>query len=537
MPRLTALLFLLLSFGTLNAQTKESPSAPPSDKPPTPGETTPDAPGEAEADAAVPVIAPPIITKEAATRENTSILKVNVTSQPWNNRIPWQKASPGARRGLGVLLHGNRILVTGQLVADATYIELELADSGRRMPAKVKGLDYEANLALLEPAGDAKTFFADLKPLDLEFDAKVGDLLETWQLGRVGELIITPLQINKILTARYVLETSLFLVYETIGIIRTEANSFTLPVIKDGKLAGLLLRYDSKNQTASVVPGPIIQHFLKDMDDGDGYQGFPSLGVEFQQTLDDQFREYLGMKDGQQGVYVSSVTKDGSAEAIGLKEGDIILEMNGHKIDSRGDYKHPKFGILNMSHIVRGDSYVGADLTIKLIREGKEQTLTGKLARKEPGAYIVPPYRFDRGPNYVIQGGLLFQELSLPYLQSFGENWETSAPLRLVFAAKHTEDYEEAGHRKIVILAAALPTRSTQGYEGIGGLIVTRANGKPVLDLADLAEAFKNPVDGIHSIEFEDFPKVIYLDAFAVESDNLRLMNGVFRIGSLKRIE
>ena len=56
------------------------------------------------------------------------------------------------------------------------------------------------------------------------------------------------------------------------------------------------------------------------------------MGVEFQQTLDDQFRQYLGMGKDQQGVYVGKVAKGGSAELVGLQEGDIILEMDGHKI-------------------------------------------------------------------------------------------------------------------------------------------------------------------------------------------------------------
>ena len=98
--------------------------------------------------------------------------------------------------------------------------------------------------------------------------------LEVWQLGRVGDLISTQIEINKVSTTRYFLESSLFLAYETIGIIRTEANSFTLPVVKNGKLAGLLLRYNSKDQTATVLPGPIITHFLKDIADGD-YRGLP----------------------------------------------------------------------------------------------------------------------------------------------------------------------------------------------------------------------------------------------------------------------
>ena len=70
------------------------------------------------------------VPREAVLR-NDSLLKVNVTYQGYAPHIPWQKESPGQRRGLGVFIDGNRVLVTGQLVADATYIELELADSGQ----------------------------------------------------------------------------------------------------------------------------------------------------------------------------------------------------------------------------------------------------------------------------------------------------------------------------------------------------------------------------------------------------------------------
>ncbi len=478
----------------------------------------------------------PAAAPAAESAVNTSLLKVNVTMQPWNQRIPWQKTSPSSRRGLGVLLEGNRILVTAQMVADATYIELEKADTGYRLPAKVKAVDYDANLALLEPAQAVDGFFSGLKPMAVETNARIGDALQAWQLDRAGELILTPVTINKILTSRYVLETSFFLVYEAIGIIRSEANSFTLPVIKNGKLAGLLLNYDSKNQSASVLPGPIIAHFLKDMADGN-YQGFPSLGVEYQQTLDEQFREYLGMTKGQSGVYISNVAKGGSAENIGVKEGDIILDMNGHPVDARGDYKDEQFGRLNMSHIVRGQSFVGDTVKIKVLREGKEQMLIGKLTRKAAKDFVVPPYLFDKGANFLVMGGLIFQELSLPFLQSFGAEWETSAPLRLTFIARHTEEYEKQGKRKIVFLAGVLPTRSTQGYDRLGGLIITQVNGKPINDLTDLDSAFKEPQDSLHKIEFEESPKVIWLDTIVAESDNTKLLGGAYRLGTLKRIE
>jgi hypothetical protein len=97
----------------------------------------------------------------------------------------------------------------------------------------------------------------------------------------VGELIESPLSISKVLTRRYIVEGSGFLVYEATGIIRSEANSFTLPVVKGSKLAGLLLSYDSKNQVTTILPAPIIEHFLKDVADG-SYEGFPGLGMELQ---------------------------------------------------------------------------------------------------------------------------------------------------------------------------------------------------------------------------------------------------------------
>ncbi len=478
--------------------------------------------------------------KTAAAAEgaalHTALLKVNVTQQAWNQRIPWQKSSPSSRRGLGVLLDKNQILVTAQIIADATYIELEQADSGRKLPAKVKAVDYDANLALLEPTETPGDFFTGLKPMAVDENAKIGDELQAWQLDRVGELIRSPVTINKILVSRYFLETSMFLVYEANGIIRSEANSFTLPVIKGGKLAGLLLSYDSKNQTALVLPGPIIRHFLKDVADGN-YQGFPSLGIEYQATLDEQFKEYLGMKKDQQGVYVSAVTKGGSAESVGVKIGDIILEVNGRAVDARGDYKDAQFGRLNVSHLVRGESFVGDEIKIKVLRDGKPEALTGKLTRKLPKDFLIPPYLFDRGPNFLVHGGLIFLELSMPFLQSFGNDWETSAPLRLIFVAKHTDEYEKQGRRKVVILAGALPTRSTQGYERLGGLILTQVNGKPINELADLEKAFKESQNGINKIEFEEAPKIIYLDAITAERDNMNLLGGVYRLGKLKRIE
>ncbi|MCA1963599.1 MAG: PDZ domain-containing protein [Prosthecobacter sp.] len=466
-----------------------------------------------------------------------SLLKVNVTYQTYNMQIPWQKESAGGRRGLGVVLAGNRVLVTGQMVADSTYIELELPEGNQKIPAKVQAVDYEANLALLVPDSPTKEkeFFAGLKPVEVDPTARIGDPLAVWQTGRVGDLIVTPLRISKVMIQGYVVENAAFLVYEAIGIIRSESNSFTLPVVKGGKLAALLLRYDSKNQVATLLPAPIIQHFLKDVEDGK-YDGFPSLGIEFQMTQDEQFREYLGLKPGAPGVYVSKVIQGGSAAQAGMKPGDIMMAINGSKVDARGDYQDPQFGAVSASHLVRGKGFVGDKVEIQVLRDGKEVTLTGKLTRKQPDDYLVRPYLFDKGPKYILSGGVLFQELTSAYLGSFGRE-QRGALLRLQRIAANPESFEKEGRKKVVFIGAILPTPSTQGYDRLSGQVVLEVNGKKITELADVAAALKEPKDGLHILKLKEFPYLLHLDALRVERDNMQLLNGAFRVSALSRLE
>lgn len=487
---------------------------------------------------AAPAAQAQLPTPQNGVIEAPSLLKVNVTYQSYNQRIPWQKEGAGGRRGLGVVLEENKILVTAQMVADATYIELELPDSGQKIPARVLAVDYEANLALLvsNAAERDKAFFAGLSPMSLDTSARIGDMLVVWQTGRVGDLIVTPVRISKVVNQPYVVENASFIVYEAQGIIRSEANSFTLPVAKGGRLAGLLLRYDSKNQLATLLPAPIIEHFLKDVEDGK-YDGFPSLGIEFQITLDEQFRDYLGMKTDTPGVYVSSVTKGASAEKAGLKKGDILTAINGVKIDARGDYQDSMYGPLSISHIIRGRAFVGDEVEMSVLRDGKEVKLTGKLARKLPDDYLVKPYEFDKGPKYLLHGGLLMQELTRPYLNTFGGEQQGGAILRLARIAGSPEQYEKEGRKRVVFLAAVLPTAGTQGYERLSGQIVNEVNGVKITRLEDVAEAFKKPAKGLHEVKLDQFPFVIYLDAAKADQDNQALMGGMYRIGNLSRLD
>lgn len=472
-----------------------------------------------------------------STTAATSVVRVHATNQGYNFVRPWEKLEASRRSGLGPLLEGGRVLVTAELVVDNTYIELELPDTGEKTPARIVGVDYEANLALLEPIDEAKKaeFFARMKPLALDLDVVPGDRLEVWQLEDNGMPASTDGNVIQVGVGRYFVDGSFFLTYVLRGSLQYRTSSFTLPVIKGGKLAGLLLSYDSKEQTSDVLPGPIIDHFLKDLADGD-YAGFPNLGLSYGPTLDEQLRKYAHLEGHQGGIYVRRVSRDGPAKLAGIQADDVILEIDGYPIDSRGNYEHPRYGKLNFSHLVRGAAQAGQKVPVKIHRKDQELTLELVLTRKPPTAYKIDPYMFDRGPRFKIHGGLIFQELTLPYLKAWGEQWVNRAPFKLVHAHANQELFEEEEGGKLVILSAVILTPVTVGYEQVGNIEVTKVNDQPIRSIKDLNAALAKPINGIHKIEFDDFPKVIYLDAKGAEEINAQF-GPRLGITSLERID
>ncbi|MDF1826311.1 MAG: PDZ domain-containing protein [Verrucomicrobiales bacterium] len=477
---------------------------------------------------------PAFVSAQNASPEK-SIVRVNATLQSYNFLRPWEKGAPTPRRGLGAVLEGNRVLVTAEMVVNSTFVELEHPSSGDRVPARIVGLDYEANLAVLEPQNENSTVFDGLEPLQFDNSVTAGETLQVWQIEDNGDGVTTDVDVLRVNVGRYFIPGSVFLLYEVKGSLQARVNSFTLPVVKDGKLCGMLLSYSSKEQTSSVLPAPIIESFLADLEDGN-YEGFPNLGISIAQMLDDTFREFTGLDADDGGVFVRNVAKDSSADKGGLKKGDVILAINDQPIDARGNYEDPNYGKLSFSHLVRGGAKSGDTIKVDIIREKEPKTIEFELIRKHPADFLIDPYMFDRGPKYVIFGGLIFQELTLPYLESWGEEWVNRAPFKLVHANANPEEWEEEGREKLVFLSNVLKTPSTLGYEGLNSAIITKVNGESIRNITDLAAALDDvPEGGIHTIEFVDYPKVIYVDDRASQFVNQQLIQ--YGIGQLKRLE
>ncbi len=468
-------------------------------------------------------------------RPETSIIRVNATLQEYNFLEPWEKTAPTPRRGLGALIGEGRVLTTAEMCVNATYVELEHPSSGAKVEARIVARDYEANLALLEAAVEKPEVFEGIVPLERTGTVKGGDRVEVWQIEDNGDGVSTEVEVLRLTVGSYFVPGARFLLYQVRGSLQARVNSFTLPVVKEGKLAGMLLSYNSKEQTANILPMPIIEAFLADIEDGD-YQGFPNLGISFAQTLDEHLREFCGIEDREGGVFVRKVASESSAEDAGIKVGDVIMKVGEHEIDSRGNYLDPEFGRISFSHLVRGGAQVGDKIQVELIRDAEPLVVDVVLRRKEATEHLVDPFMFDRGPKFYILGGMIFQELTKPYLESWGDSWPTRAPFRLVYAGANPEIYEEEGREKLVFLSNVLKTPSTLGYEGLNSVIVKSVNGKPVGTIRELAEIFENvPEDGIHRIELDDYPKIMFVRDDISREVNRQLLQ--FGIGQLLRLD
>jgi hypothetical protein len=312
-------------------------------------------------------------------------------------------------------------------------------------------------------------------------------------------------------------------------------SMLSLPVLKEGKLAGLMLRYDAQSSLLDFIPAIVVEHFLKDAQKAP-YEGFPRMGCSFSPTRDPQLRRYLGLNGNNGGVLISQILRGGPAEKAGLLKGDVLLDIAGHPIDSDGNYSDADYGRISLGHLVSTRHFEGQKVKVKIWREGKALDIEVPVARRKPNQYLSEPYMIDRAPPYFVLGGLVLQELSRQFLKEFGADWSRKAPLELVQLDRIQSELPDAGIKRAVVLTRVLPSDVTVGYEEIRNVQVTAINGMPLTCLADVPKAMAVAAEGLHRIELKGDPTLIFLDAKAVESSG-SILQRAYGLPALSRLE
>ena len=459
-----------------------------------------------------------------------SVVRVEVTSQPYYHIRPWEKKRPVSQKGVGVVVGAQQVLVTAQLIMDATYIELEHSKDGGKSTARVSHVDYSANLAVLEPVDSS--FLADVAPLPIGTHLRLGDTAGVCLVEDNGMEMCSLGTLRGANVDAYPFAGN-FLTYRIKTVLPRVTYNRGLPIIKDGSLYGLLMNYDVDKTLLTAVPSPVIKHFLDDLADNT-YEGFPMVGFTVTRLEDDQLRRYLQLTEAHQGAYISKLRPESPATLAGMQKGDVLLEINGKPVGKDGKYEDSHYGRLHIRHLISTHSQSGDIINVRIMRDGREDNLLMTLKPVSLDQYPTPPYSFDHPPDYIVLGGLVIVELSKPYLEDFGKDWIRKVPGRLIYNYRHQWDLHKPGE-KVVLLSSVIPTRAMIGYTDLENLIIKKFNNVDIHGMNDVALALKKPLGNFHKIEFYDYPKTIYLDIRTIENEGA-FVKQYYGIPSLMRL-
>ncbi len=447
-----------------------------------------------------------------------SLVLLNVAHQNFRQDTPWLKGQPWFSSGFAVALGNGEFLTIADVVDDATYIELTVADSSVTAPVEVKVIDRDSNLALLSlKRPEDQALLSHLVPLTVGETPELGAQLELWQFNNDGLPIVTPGVFQSTDSS------DSFLQYHIQSAINPITGAQTIPVLNQGKLVGISTGGDTAVQKVLALNTSVIANFLKGTHSDKPFIGFPVCGLSSSELTDPVMREYLHLADSGNGVYVQEVLPLSAAEQAGLKQGDVLLSIDGHVIDSRGLVKDPKLGPVPVSYYIGDTKQIGETIRLGILRDGKEIEVNVALNRDALDKDIIDASpETNKVPPYVIYGGLTFQTLTPSLLNALeGQGNRSRMTMELLDLQDKKEDYRKEGRDSLVILGMVLPTPATQGYEACAFCAVKTVNGTVVKNLKHLSELLKAPSDNdIVVIEINKAPYKLYLSRTLCEQAN-----------------
>ncbi len=305
------------------------------------------------------------------------------------------------QRGQGsgfIISKDGYILTNNHVVGDADSITVKLAD-GRKFKAKVIGKDPQSDVAVIK----IKAKNLPVLPLGNSDAIQVGE----WVIAIGNPFGLTQTVTVGVISAK---GRSRLGITDYEDYIQTDAainpgNSGGPLINIHGEAIGINSAIFSRSggymgigfaipiNMAKAVKNQLIKN-------GKVVRGW--LGVVIQE-VDEELAKSFGLKKTE-GVLISEVAGNSPASKAGLKSGDIILKMNGHKVSDIGELRN---------HIALTPP--GTKIKFEILREGKIKTVTVTIAEK-PGGMSVAMNKHE----ILKQLGMVVQELTPDLAQQFG---------------------------------------------------------------------------------------------------------------------
>jgi hypothetical protein len=444
------------------------------------------------------------------------VVTVRVTGQEWNWKTPWAKQGPWMRSMTGLVVPGPRILVASAGLGNSLLFEVQKEGREPRTPARLVLADHEGPLGLLEV--DDPGFWKGLEPLPLAARAPGSGPVTLYRWQRSGQIDSALGTVRQARAGRHGLSRVSLLTLDVTATMEGGGDSEV--AIAAEEVVGLAT--GKSGDQVAVMASPVLRQFLADAASG-SYRGFARAGIGWQDLTNPDLRAALGLTSDEGGIRITRVLPHGSGADV-LKPGDVILEIAGHPLDPTGQFDHPGFGRMAFPLLFSDGRRPGDGLPMKVLRDGQRMSVAVTLKRMLAEDDRIPPYVFGRGPDYAVMGGLVFQDMSGPYLSTWGD-WSRRAPPRLLIAYDREGAEPTSERPRIVLLTSVLPDSANLGYQDLRDLIVDKVNGRPIGSMDDLRRAFAEPVGGFHVVEFlpGQTPGRIVLDAAEAQAADGRI--------------
>jgi len=319
--------------------------------------------------------------------------------------LPEQFQMPARKQraaGSGVIMTSDGyILTNSHVVEGATKVHVVLADK-QEFDATVIGKDPDADIALI------KVSASGLPAVTVGDSSKV-------EVGDVALAIGNPFALGQTVTMGIVsaLGRTGLGIERFENFIQTDAavnpgNSGGALVNTRGELIGIntaILSETGGNQGIGfAIPSNMARSLMNQIKEhGKVTRGF--IGI-LPQDLTPQLASSFGIKDTK-GALVSQVEENSPAAIGGLLQGDVIREVNGSVVNDTGELRN---------RIAEVEP--GTNLSLKVLRNGAEKTLSVKVAAREPETTAKAGPAPDAGTSGKL--GVSIQDLSPQVARQLG---------------------------------------------------------------------------------------------------------------------
>eukprot|EP00884_Botryococcus_braunii_P012078 jgi/Botrbrau1/20871/Bobra.0135s0006.1 len=186
------------------------------------------------------------------------------------------------------------------------------------------------------------------------------------------------------------------------------------------------------------------------------------------------------MKPDQKGVLIRRVEPTSDAHSV-LKKGDVLLSFDGIDIGNDGTVPFRRGERISFSYLI-SQKYTGEEASLRFLHDGISQTKKVKLVTAHR---LIPVHIKGEPPPYFIIGGLVFTQVTVPYLRSeYGKEYDFDAPVKLLDEMLH--GMAQNRRQQVVVLGHVLAADINIGYEDIVNTQVKTVNGAQVDCLKDL---------------------------------------------------